>query len=759
MLRWLKRGLFVVVVVLLAIGGVSVFHWWQDQALAEWLSGKLTPEEEASRTAAALRLTAASLDGLDDPNVYLFVATSDIDRLAEGLLGEGIPLETPASFKSLELKLTSLRPDDGFLRLLLGIRGELAKPAIRFEGDLDLSVAPSFDGAAIQLVPLSVVPEVRTVTVLGVTDREVLPEVLRVALAPVTKALLSHLTQLSIPVRLGFNDRLDLRRLLPASTELSISSAEVPARLAFSGLVALPSQQGIHVLGQARAIGETEYQATRDALRALSDELADMPPPEPCPRCELATTLVSEYWSCLEESLRCRSERAFGGAQEPTRTLRPVELLVLADLGESEDLGDRDAYAKLSPLLAPRASTEPTEAWTPAGVRALFQDVSREVTERAAALEDPSSPSTAGTRLAVQNAFVASVVNTTAESLRPVTAGLRLPDTEQPFKHKLNTGPAPDLNCADNARGCPSKFEYAGYHPRGCKSNCGTRNCWEVKIGWYKDKKCVNGVDLKCQGRKIDCERLKSQEKASYETKKAAAWAAWKIEKDACEVQKELEKTGCEINQEWLNAMQDMDVGRVEGKGRFRDTEASLSGLRIDLSPDLSRLTLDTRVSGSTEIEASFVFTPLNAGHIACVAPWGDTVKATTRLRPIDLHLEARLDRQASGSADLVFHLAEHKARLQMSPPPGEALLTQAPGMTLACPMPASWLGTVVGVKRGLKIPVELPLIDELELPIPERELRVPLLAESFGTEKLPLRLSIGEEVSRVDLLAPGTVR
>jgi hypothetical protein len=124
------------------------------------------------------------------------------------------------------------------------------------------------------------------------------------------------------------------------------------------------------------------------------------------------------------------------------------------------------------------------------------------------------------------------------------------------------------------------------------------------------------------------------------------------------------------------------------------------------------------------------VFTPLDAGHIACVAQWGDTVSADVELVPMEIALEAVLDEAATrAEGQLVYRYPETSVRLRMDPPPGVALLTQAPSMLLACPVPASLFGAALGAAgpAGLKIAVELALADTIEAKVPAGEVRIPL--------------------------------
>lgn len=76
---------------------------------------------------------------------------------------------------------------------------------------------------------------------------------------------------------------------------------------------------------------------------------------------------------------------------------------------------------------------------------------------------------------------------------------------------------------------------------------------------------------------------------------------------------------------------------------------------------------------------------------------------ATVGLEPGEISVEGQLDEAASAeSGDLVYRLEEREVTLKMSPPPGLALLSQAPQVLLACPVPAAVLAQFdSAVERG----------------------------------------------------------
>jgi len=88
---------------------------------------------------------------------------------------------------------------------------------------------------------------------------------------------------------------------------------------------------------------------------------------------------------------------------------------------------------------------------------------------------------------------------------------------------------------------------------RGCASDCSTSNCKEICVPLLGcSTQCLPGVDLECQGKKIDCESLKATENLACKTQEGACSAAkeaqnllYLAEAKACELQRTADVALC----------------------------------------------------------------------------------------------------------------------------------------------------------------------------------------------------------------------
>ena len=293
------------------------------------------------------------------------------------------------------------------------------------------------------------------------------------------------------------------------------------------------------------------------------------------------------------------------------------------------------------------------------------------------------------------------------------------PPIAQEFSQDLETGAAPNLNCG-NQRGCPSSFEFRGHAPRGCDSNC----------GW----------DVLCAGRKLDCERLKEQERIAYEAEKAAAWARWKVDKDACEAAKALERLGCEAEQTRLRALAHMPIGRISGRAEITGGHVDAELKSLTVSPGFDVASLNVSLASSAHVDADFRYTPHNAGHLVCAAQWGGTVSADVAVPRTDVTLRAVLKDTIREGNDLLatFETNAQTVRLRVSPAPWQALLARNPHVAIVCPVAVA--GAAAGAAFVPSFRDNL-IRSEFEASIPARRLsvRVPAVRTAIGSAEVLL--------------------
>jgi hypothetical protein len=121
------------------------------------------------------------------------------------------------------------------------------------------------------------------------------------------------------------------------------------------------------------------------------------------------------------------------------------------------------------------------------------------------------------------------------------------------------------------------------------------------------------------------------------------------------------------------------------------DAEASLS--RVAVTGDLSALAINSTIQASSQANANFVFTPLDAGHLACQVPWGGPVSVQAGLPSQQLNMSAALQQTPVDSdvgSNLVFRTVDQSLKLKTVPPPMVAITTQDPQFFLACSLQLS---------------------------------------------------------------------
>jgi hypothetical protein len=407
------------------------------------------------------------------------------------------------------------------------------------------------------------------------------------------------------------------------------------------------------------------------------------------------------------------------------RRLSPLQAFVLRQLKNSPNVDDQQLYALLANLLEPSVSIEPpAENVTEEQFNQEFAALQAKFMSARLQVEDDASLPKGKTLAAVRRDFLSDTITKTTQTLN-ITAGITVPASDQPYDQTIRTDPAPNLNCG-NQRGCKSDFQYDGFNPPGCPASCTHQECF-LHV-------CTDIPDLTLCARKTACEADKAGQRLDYERRKAQAQAQFALEKADCERLKATERLGCEINQQWLNTTQSMDLGNVKGSAHIGTANGAVAFKSIKVSPNLDTVEVVFDVSANSRVETAFTFTPLNAGHIACLAQWSGKVSAGVILNQKDFVLRAHLSPTGSSDDNGPLYSTEDSSVVVKSvPPPGLALLSQNPQMALACPVPTALLGTLAGAAAPLGLVVEIKLLlnDEIKIKVP--------------SQKLPLTLSVDD--------------
>jgi hypothetical protein len=283
----------------------------------------------------------------------------------------------------------------------------------------------------------------------------------------------------------------------------------------------------------------------------------------------------------------------------------------------------------------------------------------------------PSEPIWSGTNVVVAKPFVASTVNQAFSAALPLCARLALPvPVSHGFNDVLRLEPAPDLNCGRlRDRSCAQT--------RSCDQN---RDC---NPNWGCDNPFT----------KIGCELDKQRYRTQCEIEKSAARGGCEAEKEAarirCEIEKAAQITGCEINQVWLDEWGEMEVARVEGTGTISNGVGNICLVNGIVSSSLTNLDVNATLNARADLAANFDFTPLNAGHIACFAPFSGVLRGFVFAPDQAIGLNGVLTQDSTGGATTLNFAASFadELNLHIVPPPLLALPLQNPQVLYYCPI------------------------------------------------------------------------
>lgn len=174
--------------------------------------------------------------------------------------------------------------------------------------------------------------------------------------------------------------------------------------------------------------------------------------------------------------------------------------------------------------------------------------------------------------------------------------------------------------------------------------------------------------DADYAAKKLDCERLKSQEKLQ------------------CEAEKSGEKALCEAGKELLK--------RLARTGKFANISGSYHGnanlniciKNFYLSENMDMINITTTASGSATVDVSMKFVPLDIiGHLTCQVPWAEDQKFNATVPKSSVPISTNISFEPLGDdAIYKFMLKEVSIPVRLDPGPTEFLLTST-NMNLAC--------------------------------------------------------------------------
>ncbi len=690
--------------------------WWIDRGVGTIVLNALVLPPQNAR-AVALQAASGSLDSVKEPNFYAYITQADLQYAIDLALKKRSAEasgEDPVTFSSASVLL---RPEG--VAITLPFRANRLLSAVQLDGQAELEVAPSANGSNIDLVPMTARVRLDRLQIGPWTFSA--GEGTTLLAASVLNGVLtfaaSRVASLSVPLTFGGGKAVDIATLAPG---FSISGGkQLNIRLGAERVAIVPSDGGLNILGRLISISESEFQQTVTALETLrSNAINAGPASGSCQTCEIAAVGIGGYFACARERAVCEARRQLRTPSDADIRLTAPQALVLSEL--KNDPTRRELYKFFEPMLLPygvldeNPPEELTEIKYAAGVRAILGRMLTRIKE----VDNPSLLTTPTvSRVAIQRKFIAQTTTTVLELLRSEPLSVTFNETrEESLARDIVTDPAPDLNCDKNARHCDG-FTFRDEPNRPCPSDSCATNDLKCVFGICTN---VPGVNLNCQGKKVDCERLKLQEKTSWAGERAGALTAWKVRHDACELAKAAELSGCRINQKWLNSWNGQKLGHLDGVARISNSKAEFRLDSINVADDLSTATVEATIAGGAHVGASVVYKPSDSlqGRLVCLANWGGDLKADVSFKPQSIRLRAALAQTPEGG--VIVRSEPETLLLTMTPPPGLALLRDTPQMAIACPA----VGVPSPSPVGLATVVVLAITDTFKIPVKGMERR-----------------------------------
>ncbi|HEX4955414.1 MAG TPA: hypothetical protein VF017_18640 [Thermoanaerobaculia bacterium] len=676
------------------------------EGLRKAINVEFPPVHPVDHQLAAILAGRENLALVEEPNFYLGVAAKDVKAwLPKAVTARLDPAgghEVRASDIEVELGDQEVLVTANFDAIFDG-------EGSRAVGTATIHCALGIEGSALVLRPSATRLQLSRLRYKGTAGADALFPLINAALEPLLANLNGAIRAQAIPLTWAEDRTLDLRKEL----EGQLSAGEPGGSAAQASVVSFEAPP-VHLRA---ALGRASVLVEPDGIHALG-EIVSLTP-------ELSENTLAELRGLVASAERAR----FTSNQLAVLASCPAHSDD-AGLPPSTDGADAEFRSVCQALLPLTLLPRPTPSVSGAHARpeALAASLSdfRSSFSRAVTRVDPSAQLPAkSTRLVVSRAGLETLLN---DALRQVavSAELVLPTYGGSFNEVIRTEPAPDLKCTENAGPCESDFHFRPYSPRGCDSDC----------AWY---------DLGCHGRKLDCERLKEQERLAYEVEKAAALAAWSLRKAACELIREAKMRGCEINQGWLEAVGNMEVGRIKGDWNVGSPQFAFRVGEVQLEDGLSALSAHLIGNGKTRAKATFRVTPFGVATLACYKEFDGAVEADVLLDNLDLRLAAGLQSVSRKGNELQFEFLTtgQKVSVALDPPPVRALLEQNAGTFLtSCPVAAGTVAAIAAV--GGTDPVGVRTIIDLGQSLERSTFEFDVQEQRYPVTVKPFRLHLG---------------
>lgn len=625
------------------------------QTIYKEVNATWPPKDTVQKQFDATTRAVADLAAMRSPNAFVTLKTTDWKPHLEALLLDQFPEIKSVDLASGRQELIAEVKFSGAFQLENGDKIQLA-------GTVKINLAASFNGSKVTLDP-----SFSQIVLTRASYRRVtIPKEL---VSWINKALNSFINNINGAIgTYGFDVRTDLfAQFTPDTVFDGSSNVQSPYGNPIKITVGMPT---------AALLVDV------DGISLLAELVATSP--------ERINSAIAK--------LNTKGIVAYDANDDDIQALRATcpEFLKFSDLPEAKAVVDACRQLPTKPLTALAAANATSSEFDK-----LFAAYGTQFS--ASVLGTTQSPieSFSASSASVQKTFLSSAVTLfTADAA--FGASYLMPPQRLPFDETLTTSPHVDLDCGHTSvSSCPQFHCPDGNH---CSYSCrSSRSCPSSCDWWRAD----------CVAWKALCETIKAGEVAGCEVGRgvclASCTAEFTAKTIACEAERLAKQAGCLLNQGWLDIWENKRIGNIKGSGSLENAlgivsiKATTKGPPLQVTPDFSQITLRGTVAAQADVHAKFTYTPLDLGHILCIAQWSGSISAHASAPQDEYELTGEITAEQNGDALNLWITSKPIGKtLKLNPAPVAALFEQNPQFAVIC-APVAIAGLTVQIFGELK--------------------------------------------------------
>ncbi|MBL4941866.1 MAG: hypothetical protein JKY81_09405 [Colwellia sp.] len=342
--------------------------------------------------------------------------------------------------------------------------------------------------------------------------------------------------------------------------------------------------------------------------------------------------------------------------------------------------------------LAPNGETVSTPAVSgPVQEFSIFEAIfDRRLGELVATSERPDA-----TWAALSKSSLSHLINTSFQQAN-LCIDVEATVPRQEFSEKVDIPDENTVDCTATRNCTPTRdCSFSGIE---CKQ---TRDCsgGHIDCGGYEWYQAPDKIRCEVEKKawKVDCERIKSQNKGFCEVnKKAKSIDCERLksqEKGICEIEKTGEKLLCETGKEALKRLSRTgNIANVDGfaqaKGRL-----SICAHKVVFDPKLANLKMTLGIEGQADVRVGVKWVPLDIlGHLMCPFQWSEhkDLKVTVPSQNFDVRSAVKyIPKEESFWITVEVDTSDLEVELRPNP---RDLILKSYNMKLACPLIGGFL-------------------------------------------------------------------